>query len=140
MPSIHTPQEQEELTRGDRVARLLWKTLRLMEHVIAAVTLVLLALSLVYELVMIFQDISYFSDASLFLNSLLSIVVGLEFVKMLVDTNPESILEVLIVAITRYIILSHDDPWKNLVCIVCIAGLFAIDRFLIPHPKEKNDK
>ena len=73
------------------------------------------------------------------LHNLLTIVVGLEFVRMLIDTNPANILEVLTVAITRHVVLSHDDPWSNLACIGCIAGLFAIRRFLIPRSELKEE-
>ena len=50
-----------------------------------------------------------------------------------------SILEVLTVAITRHVILSHDDPWSNMACIACIAGLFAIRRFLIRRSELKEE-
>ena len=59
-------------------------------------------------------------------------MVGLEFIRMLIDLTPANTLEVLIVAIARHVILSHDDPLSNLACVICIAGLFAIRRFLIP--------
>ena len=50
---------------------------------------------------------------------------------MLIDTTPANILEVLTVAITRHVVLSHDNPWSNVASIACIAGLFAVRRFLI---------
>ena len=62
----------------------------------------------------------------------LTLVVGLEFVRMLLDMTPANTLEVLIVAIARQIILTHDSPWSNVASVLCIAGLFAIRRFLIP--------
>lgn len=137
-PSAQAPEEQAHSHASGRLSALLRRILRIMEQCIAIITLVLLAISLVYDLVQIFQDPSYFADASLILQNLLSIVVGLEFVKMLLNTSPANILEVLTVAITRYIILSHEDPWSNVACIACIAGLFAIRRFLIfPSPKEE---
>ena len=49
------------------------------------------------------------------------------------------ILEVLTVAITRHVVLSHDDPWSNLACIACIAGLFAIRRYLIRRSELKEE-
>ena len=58
---------------------------------------------------------------------------------MLIDTTPANILEVLTVAITRHVILSHDDPWSNLACIACIAGLFAIRRFLVRRSELKEE-
>ena len=81
----------------------------------------------------------YFADVTHMLHNLLSIVVGLEFVRMLIDTTPANILEVLTVAITRHVVLSHDDPWSNLACIACIAGLFAIRRFLIRRSELKQE-
>jgi len=46
--------------------------------------------------------------------------------------TPANTLEVLIVAIARQVILSHNNPWSNVASVLCIAGLFAIRRFLIP--------
>ena len=58
---------------------------------------------------------------------------------MLVDTTPANILEVLTLAITRHVIISHDDPWSNLACVACIAGLFAIRRFLVRRSELKEE-
>ena len=73
------------------------------------------------------------------LHHILTIVVGLEFVRMRIDTTPTNILEVLTVAITRHVVLSHDDPWSNVACIACIAGLFAIRRYLVRR-SELNEE
>ena len=62
-----------------------------------------------------------------------------EFVRMLIDTTPANILEVLTVAITRHVILTHDNPWANVASIACIAGLFAIRRFLIRRSELKEE-
>jgi hypothetical protein len=56
---------------------------------------------------------------------------------MLMDMTPANTLEVLIVTISRHVILSHDDPLSNVACVLCIAGLFAIRRFLIPKKEMK---
>lgn len=64
-------------------------------------------------------------------------MLGLEFVRMLVDMTPANTLEVLIVAISRQVILSHDNPLGNVACVLCIAGLFATRRFLIPKKEMK---
>ena len=50
---------------------------------------------------------------------------------MLIDMTPANTLEVLIVAIARQVIISHDNPWSNVASVLCIAGLFAVRRFLI---------
>ena len=81
----------------------------------------------------------YFHDINNALHHLLTLVVGVEFVRMLIDTTPANILEVLTVAITRHVVLSHADPWSNLACIACIGGLFAIRRFLIRRSELKEE-
>ena len=62
-----------------------------------------------------------------------------EFVRMLTDLTPANTIEVLIVAIARHVILSHDDPLSNLACVACIAGLFATRRFLIPKQEMNRE-
>ena len=115
------------------------RILHVIERFIAVLTIMALLAALVMEIYAMIQDVSYFSDVHNMLHNLLTIVVGLEFVRMLIDTTPANILEVLTVAITRHVILSHDDPWSNVACIACIAGLFAIRRFLIRRHELKEE-
>ncbi len=115
------------------------RILHVIERFIAVLTIMALLASLVMEIYAMIQDLSYFEDVHHMLHNLLTIVVGLEFVRMLIDTTPANILEVLTVAITRHVILSHDDPWSNVACIACIAGLFAIRRFLIRRHELKEE-
>lgn len=124
--------------RTKRVEHMILHTLLILEQLIAAITLVALMIALAFEVLQMFNS-GYFTDATTYLHHILTIVVGLEFVRMLVDTTPANVLEVLTLAITRHVILSHDDPISNLACIACIAGLFAIRRFLIPHHELTED-
>ena len=98
-----------------------------------------LTVALFIEIYTMFTQPGYFADVHHILHNLLSIVVGLEFVRMLIDTTPANILEVLTVAITRHVVLSHEDPWSNMACIACIAGLFAIRRYLIRRSELKEE-
>ena len=115
------------------------RILHIIERFIAILTIFALVAALAMEVYSMSQDLNYFSDVEHMLHNLLTIVVGLEFVRMLIDTTPANILEVLTVAITRHVILSHDDPWSNVACIACIAGLFAIRRFLIRRHELKEE-
>ena len=126
--------------RDHRVDSLFRRCLHLIERFIAIMTIVALLGALGLEIFHMFTSGSaYFSDVNHMLHNLLTIVVGLEFVRMLIDTTPANILEVLTVAITRHVVLSHDDPWSNVACIACIAGLFAIRRFLIRRSELKEE-
>ena len=125
-----------------RIAHIYRRLLHILEMVIAAVTIVVLIVALCFEVYDMFCVPDYFADVEHveeFLNHILTIVVGLEFVRMLIDTTPANILEVLTVAITRHVVLSHDDYWSNLACVACIAGLFAIRRYLIRRHELKEE-
>ena len=138
-----TPEMKERIEKLERRHRrtehlFLW-ALHIIERFIAAITMLALTVSLLIEIYVMFTEPGYFADVSHLLHNLLTIVVGLEFVRMLIDTTTANILEVLPVAITRHVILSHDDPWSNVACIACIAGLFAIRRFLIRRHELKEE-
>ena len=123
--------------RSDHIFRHI---LHYVERTIATITLIGLILSFVYLIYLMFADPGeYLFDTHNFLHNILNIVVGFEFVRMMIDTTPANILEVLTVAITRHVILSHDDYWSNLICIACIAGLFAIRRYLIRRSELKEE-
>ena len=115
------------------------RVLHVIERFIAVLTILGLISCLAAEIYEAAVNPEYLTDAGHMLHNLLTIVVGLEFVRMLIDTTPANILEVLTVAITRHVILSHDDPWSNVACIACIAGLFAIRRFLVPNAELKEE-
>ena len=115
------------------------RVLHVIERFIAVLTILGLISCLVAEVYEALVNPEYLTDAGHMLHNLLTIVVGLEFVRMLIDTTPANILEVLTVAITRHVILSHDNPWSNVACIACIAGLFAIRRFLVPKAELKEE-
>ena len=113
------------------------KVLHTLEAVIAIMTLIVLIGMLGVEVYRMFTVAGYFDSVHTYLQNILTIVVGLEFVRMLMDMTPVNTLEVLIVAISRHVILSHDDPLSNVACVFCIAGLFAIRRYLIPKKAMK---
>ena len=128
----HLDARIEKLAKRDRrVEHVFRRILHFLERVIAVLTILALLGALGIEVYHMFTDRGYFAEVDHMLHNLLTIVVGLEFVRMLIDTTPAKILEVLTVAITRHVVLSHDNPWSNVASIACIAGLFAVRRFLI---------
>ena len=115
-----------------KVERIIRKILTIVEIALAVVTLVVMVGNLAitaYNIVFT----GNFPDTESFLHNILAVAVGLEFVRMLVDMTPANILEVLTVAIARHIIISHEEPFGLLVGVVCLAGIFAVRRYLIRH-------
>lgn len=123
--------------RSDHIFR---RILHVIERTIAVIAIVALLIALALEVWHMFTSgTEYFADVTHMLHNLLSIVIGLEFVRMLIDTTPANVLEVLTLAITRYIVLNHEDPWSNLACIACIAGLFAVRRYLVRRSELQEE-
>ena len=120
-----------------KVEAVFRKILHWLEGIIAGITLVVMVGMIFQEVYHMITVDTYFDSLSTFLHSFLNILVGLEFVRMLIDLTPGNTIEVLIVALARQVIISHDDPVSNICCVLCIAGLFATRHFLIPR-KEIN--
>ena len=143
VPHSDDPKVQayiDKLSQRDRtVDHFFRRALHFIERIIAVITIVALLAALGLEIYEMFTLEGYFREVDHLLHNLLTIVVGLEFVRMLIDTTPANILEVLTVAITRHVILSHEDPWSNVASVACIAGLFAIRRYLIRRSELKEE-
>ena len=75
---------------------------------------------------------SYEAESALtdFLEMALNIAVGVEFVKMLCKHTPETIIEVLLFATARQMIVYHGSTLDTLIGVACIAGLFATRKYL----------
>lgn len=70
---------------------------------------------------------------SVFLEDALNLVIGVEFIKMLAKHSPGAALEVLLYAIARHMVLSHNSAVDNLVGVASIALIFVIRRyFFVP--------
>ncbi len=71
-----------------------------------------------------------------FMSLSLSMIVGIEFVKMLLLHTPESIIEVLLYAVARQIILSHESALENLIGVLAVAVIFMLRSRMIPEVFE----
>ena len=144
----HTPHpvDPEIQAKLDKIAKrdhavdhVFRRVLHYVERLIAIITIAALLTTLGLEIYEMFTSANYFADTHDVLHNLLTIVVGLEFVRMLIDTTPANILEVLTVAITRHVVIAHEDPLSNLASVACIAGLFAIRRYLVRRSELKEE-
>ena len=71
-----------------------------------------------------------------------SLIIIVEFVRMLIKHSMLSVVEVLVFAIARGLIVDHEDPINMLVSIACIAILLFVRRFalndLLELPQTKK--
>ena len=112
--------------------------LKLLELFIAACIVVMVLVLLGITLAEYFSGhISLYEEDALssFLQQMLSFAVAVEFVKMLIYHNPERVIDVLIFATSRQLIVEHTAGVESLIRILAIGILFAIQKFLLPSSK-----
>ena len=71
-----------------------------------------------------------------FLEKVMLLAIALEFVKMLCKHTPSTVIDVLLFAIARQIVVEHTTTHENLIGIVALAGLFATRKYLLCHFDE----
>ena len=79
-----------------------------------------------------------------FLKYVIDMIIGIELVHLLCHPNLDNVVEILLVAITREIVLAEMSPLGLLCGVVCIAILFAVRKFLFvdkldSHARNMDD-
>lgn len=89
-----------------------------------------------FELLKRYNETSAFQE---FLGIAFNLVIGIEFIRMLCRHNLSAVVEVLLFAIARQLIVEHTSVLENLVAISTIAILFLIRKYLfIPNLDDKR--
>lgn len=76
------------------------------------------------------------------LDNAMTLAIGVEFIKMLCKHTPETVIEVLLFAVAKQMVVFHTTPLENLITIISIAVLFAVRKFLMRSNDyfDKNEK
>lgn len=124
------------------VVKFLLKTAWVLELIIALFILVVT----VVQMVLTGNDsLDYLAQGQFSLNEFfantMNIVVGLEFVKMLILHTPRAVTDVLLFAIARQLVVSHTSSMDTLLGVAAVALIFLIKKFLLTRedsvpPKE----
>lgn len=119
----------------------IYNVARYTEIVLSIVILIVIALAgirLIYaitETSLMEMDIDFFTK---FLANALSLVVGVEFVKMLCRHSAQTVVEVLMFATARQMVVEHMAPTQTLIGVIAIAILFAIRKFLMTEDSDTS--
>lgn len=103
------------------------------ESIIAVLLVVSIAISVIYliiDLTSIFTINNNLEAFNNYLSKAFNFVIGIEFIKMLCKHSPQTVIEVLLFAIARQLIVEHMSIFGNLIGIFCIGALFAIRKYL----------
>jgi len=114
------------------------KIITIFEIVIAFTLLIIIAINVIETLFEMsgINIVIITMDFERILSRILTLVIGLEFIKMLCKHTPESVVDVLLFTIARLLVIYHESATDMLIGVAAIAGLFAAKKFLIDR---KND-
>lgn len=112
---------------------------RTLAHVAEIVELLLGAIILLYcvvatagsvfsiNLSMLFRDTSYLRQQ---LSNIYSIIIGIELIMMIASASVDSVVDVMLFAVSRQMIVEHSTPLENLLTIAAVALLFVVRKYL----------
>ena len=102
-------------------------------EIVIAVLLILVIAIKVAEMfinLMGFQIVIISMDFERILSAVLTLVIGVEFIKMLCKHTPETVIDVLLFAMARQIVIYHENSLDLLLGIIAIIGLFFVKKYL----------
>lgn len=74
-----------------------------------------------------------------FLTFMFNIIIGIELLKMFCRHDLDSVVEVLLFAVARQVIIEHTTMVDNLLCMIAVALLFCIRKFLFVSALDKKE-
>ena len=75
---------------------------------------------------------------AIFLKEALGIIIGVEFLKMLCQHSMNSVIDVLLFVLARHLIVMESTMLEGLLCIISVAILFSIRKFLVVKKDNKE--
>lgn len=139
--TVMSPKRQVNHNIRKHFNTIIYNISRYAEIALSMVILLVIALA-GFRLIMEVADTSVMSmDTeffSTFLSQALSLVVGVEFVKMLCQHSAQTVVEVLMFATARQMVVEHLGPAETLLGVLSIAVLFAIRKYLMTDNDDMN--
>lgn len=124
-----------------KINEVIYQVARYMEIAFSSIILLVIAIMVIPILHDLFQtpflsmDTTKFNE---FLATSLTMIVGVEFVKMLCKHTAETLLEVLMFATARQMVVEHMAPRETLIGVIAIAILFAVRKHLLIHTEGEK--
>lgn len=126
----------------NEIKNKVYKALEVLELLISIMVGITIAVAVVYLLKVMGMNMLN-SDRTQVMNDFIgeafTVVIGIEFVKMLTKHKASTVVEVLLFAIARQMVVEHTTPVQNLVCVLSIAVLFAVRKYFF-HRFDEVEK
>lgn len=133
---MSTQNERKEINHAVRkqVNAVIYHVARYMEIFLSILILIVIVFAGAHLIMEVFHtsvqdmDSTFFST---FLSAGLSLVVGVEFIKMLCQHSTQTVVEVLMFATARQMVVEHLNAVETLIGVIAIAVLFAVRKYLM---------
>ncbi len=122
-----------------KLDKAILKVIYITERVIAVLCVLALICILCIEVYALVTKPNGQLEPHYFLEQMLALVVGLEFVELILEPSPSNTVDVLLVALARYMVVNHENPWGNISCIACICLLFAVRHYFVEKKEQKKE-
>ncbi len=114
-------------------------------HIVTSILEIILTLSLLVGIVLssvnfppIYKSIIAGGSAGLktLIDYVALIIIAIELIHVLNLQNLQSVIEILMIAFTRELVIKEWTVWQLLLGVFCIAGLFATKKYLMGNKEE----
>lgn len=126
-----------------KITNRIFQLVRLLEIIISIAILIAIAISmltLVHGIKELFLN-SLDKDAfQSFLAIAFNVLIGIEFLKMVFRYNVDTVIEVLLFAIARQLIVEHTTVLENCIGVLSIAILFVVRKYLFVPELDKTKR
>lgn len=75
-----------------------------------------------------------------FLDFIIDSVIGVELIHLLCQPNLDSVVEILLVALTREIIMIEGNPTGTLLYVIALSLVFVLRRFMFVDKLDRHDR
>lgn len=109
-------------------------------EIVLAVLMIIILVLIIIRTAITQTPLIFTEGASIhhFLEEALMLTIAIEFVKMLCMHTPGTIIEVLLFAIARHMIVESLPPLQNLIIVLAIVILFATRKYLLTGHDQKG--
>lgn len=83
------------------------------------------------------MDAAYFQQR---LSEACFIIIGIELIKMITSHTIDSVVDVMMLALARQMIIEHTTPTENLLTVLAVAVLFVVRKFLYVSQIDRRKK
>ena len=111
--------------------------MELLIAVVVGIALVMTAVGYILNQLGLWEIVDATSVFLKFLENMFHLVIGIEFIKMLLKPNAENVIEVLVFLIVRHMILGENKAWEILISVHCVIVLYGFN-YLIHKRKKSN--